>query len=277
MALIVSKQRPTGGGAGDVNADESKLFLTCRSTFKWSRLKLLLFIIINKFEHVDITYDALANEIIHYLYGNDFEAKRYCLLFLIYLNQIYNDFQYKEQPLFTAGELEMPTTIKELVDSFDVKSQKELLTYSHPYLIYFLSGELKFKRDNCSMSTTTEYFVLIFLLLMYYPCIIVNIFGYQNALDVILSFGDCDNNEELISAILSCINTLLLKLPYEILLTLNYRKLIDVMMASASPAAADYRRLTVCHLLVSVKCLFYGKPILKSNIIIYYSYRHNNN
>lgn len=59
--------------------------------------------------------------------------------------------------------------------------------------------------------------VLLFLLLDYYPCAIKFLrLSKQETLNTLLGYCDCDN-EELISAVISCISTFLTEVDYNLL------------------------------------------------------------
>ncbi|RZC36295.1 DUF2428 domain containing protein [Asbolus verrucosus] len=225
---------------------------TSRTAYAWSSFQLLLFIVLNKFEHVPATYPIIVSSIVKSLYGSDIEMKKKSLHFLIYLNQLYSDDQYKEHPLITAGEVEICPLIKALVHSFDFKSKKELLTYMHPFLTPFFYAELRnIDRED------DDFFVLIFLLLRFYPCFFVGLQTQrkQAVIEWFLTMASM-HNEEVISGIITCMKTFILTLDDDKLKQLKYSEMIQLLMESSSPGAADFRRLSVAQFLVSAQVLF---------------------
>ncbi|KAJ8945809.1 hypothetical protein NQ314_009031 [Rhamnusium bicolor] len=228
--------------------------LTSMSIFPQMRMLLVFYIIVNKFEETEATYPAITNQIMSHLYGHDIEMKRFCLNLLIYLNQLQNDANFKHA-LFQSDEMCIPYHIITLVDSFDKSSITKILTHIHPYLKCFLTEEIKFQHY-----IKQEDQVLLFLLVNYYPCVIKYLnLSKQETLNMLINFCNCDN-EELISAVVSCISTFLLQLDYNVL---RYDKLIQVLVESASPAASDYRRLAVCDFLSKNYILYCNEdPIL---------------
>ncbi|CAG9815559.1 unnamed protein product [Phaedon cochleariae] len=226
--------------------------VTAMSKFCQTRILLLLYIVINKFEESDLTYPTVTNLIISQLYGPNMETKRFCLNLLIYFNQIQNDYKHA---LYQTEEMQIPPEIVILSDCFEKSSILKILTHLHQNLKCFLMQELKYQRH-----IKKEDQVLLFLLVNYYPCVIKYFnLSKQETLNTLLHYCDCDN-EELISAVLSCISTFLLQLDYNVL---QYNRLIHVLAESASPAASNYRRLAVCDFLSKNYILYCNEdPIL---------------
>lgn len=232
--------------------------MTSMGKFPQMRMLLVLYIIVNKYEECEVTYPTITNQIMSQLYGHNMEMKRFCLNLLIYMNQIQNDSTPKHA-LFQMEELQIPPEIISLVDCFERHSIKKILTHIHPYLKCFLTEEIKFQHY-----IKKEDQVLLFLLLNYYPCVIKYLnLSKQETLNMLINFCNCDN-EELISAVVSCISTFLLQLDYNVL---SYSQLIQVLVESASPAASDYRRLAVCDFLSKNYILYCNEdPILSGKL-----------
>ncbi|XP_023011741.2 thyroid adenoma-associated protein homolog [Leptinotarsa decemlineata] len=230
----------------------NQVALTAKSKYPQRRLELLLYIIVNKFEETDLTYPTVTNQLICQLYGHNFEMKRFCLQLLIYLNQIQHDFKHA---LYETEEFQMPQEIVTLVNSFEKPLVTKMLTSMHQYLKGFLTEEVKYPHYIKS-----EDRVLLFLLVNYYPCVIKYLnLSKQETLNSLITFCNCDN-EELISAVVSCISTFLLQLDYSVL---RYDQLLKVLVESASPAASDFRRLAVCDFLWKNYILYCNEdPIL---------------
>ncbi|KAG5896481.1 hypothetical protein JTB14_005862 [Gonioctena quinquepunctata] len=226
--------------------------ITSMSKFPQRRMLLLLYIVVNKFEESDLTYPTVTNQLICQLYGQDPEVKRFCLNLLIYLNQVQNEFTHS---LYQTEELQIPQEITSLVNSFDKSAVTKILTHIHQYLKCFLTEELKYQHY-----IKEEDQVLLYLLVNYYPCVIKYLnLSKQETLNSLINVCCCDN-EELISAVVSCISTFLLQLDYSVL---RYDRLIQVLVESASPAASDYRRLAVCDFLSKNYILYCNEdPIL---------------
>ncbi|KAJ8947048.1 hypothetical protein NQ318_019941 [Aromia moschata] len=218
--------------------------VTAVSRFPQTRLLLVLYIAVNKFEECDATYPTITNQIMSFLYGHDSEMKRFCLYLLIAMNHTQNDAATKH-PLFVTEEMQIPQQIQALMDTFD-KGSVTRIPYAHPPC--FLTEELKFQHY-----IKREDQVLFFLLVIYYPCVIKYLnLSKQETLNLLIKYCDCDN-EELISAVVGCISTFLLQLDYNVL---RYDKLVPVLAESASPAASEYRRLAVCDFLVKNYILY---------------------
>ncbi|KAJ8917148.1 hypothetical protein NQ315_012640 [Exocentrus adspersus] len=235
----------------------SLLPVTSMGKYPQTRMMLVLFIAVNKFEENESTYPTVTNQIMSHLYGRDVEMKRFCLNLLIYMNQALNDSSPKHA-LYQLEELQVPEEVLTIVNAFDKQSIKKVLTHIHPYLKCFLTEEIKFQHY-----IKKEDQVLLFLLLNYYPCVIKYLnLSKQETLTMLLKFCDCDN-EELISAVVSCIGTFLLQLDYSVL---SYSRLVQVLMESASPAASAYRRLAVCQFLSRNYILYCNEePILNGD------------
>ncbi|XP_057665069.1 thyroid adenoma-associated protein homolog isoform X1 [Diorhabda carinulata] len=212
--------------------------ITAKGRYYQRRMSLLLYIVINKFEETSLTYSTAINQILCQIYGRDLVMKIYSLNLFIYLNQLQSGFKHA---LYQTDELQIPKEIIELCDSFGRPAVIKLLTQSHQYVKYFLKEEIKhqhYVRD--------EEKVLLFLLLNYYPCVIRRLhLSNQETLNMFTRLCNTDN-EELVSAVITCMSTLLLHLDYRVL---KYESLMQVLIESASPAASDYRRLAVCDFL----------------------------
>ncbi|XP_030763962.1 thyroid adenoma-associated protein homolog isoform X2 [Sitophilus oryzae] len=244
--------------------------LTWQENFLSTRTVLAYYIINNKFEETETTYSTVTNEIMSYMYGHENSMKRFFLELLIKLNQIHlyhnqsdnaiinSEAEIDNHPLFYTGDVEIRPSITTLVTSFSRTSVENILKHIHPYLKTFLIEELKIQHNICS-----EDRVLFFLLLDFYPCAIKFLrLSKQETLNALLSYCDCDN-EELISAVISCISTFLMEVDYTLL---KYDKLLEVLAKSASPAAAVHRRLTVCDFLCKNSALYCNEePVLKGD------------
>ncbi|XP_050296471.1 uncharacterized protein LOC126736248 isoform X2 [Anthonomus grandis grandis] len=256
--------------------------LTWKGNFALTRTLLACFIIINKLEETNVTYSTITNEIIGILYGRPTPMKKYYLELLICLNQMHLyytkfgstmarlslsqgrtdtphiDQNMESHALFSTGDVEITSDINDLVKSFNKTSVEQILKHIHMYLKGFLMEELKIQNY-----IKKEDRVLLFLLLNYYPCAIKFLrLSKQETLNTLLSYCDCDN-EELISAVISCISTFLTEVDYSLL---KYDKLLTVLSNSASPAAALHRRLTVCDFLCKNYSLYCNEePVLKGD------------
>ena len=234
---------------------EDDVLSTCRTSFAYSRFQLILFILLTKFQHVGATYAIITRIILRSLYGRDIDMKKKCLYLFIYLNQEFSEDEYKEHPLITSGDVEISPQIKSLVHSFDFKSKKELLSFTHPYLISFFYAELK-----AQLKEENDYFILVFLLLRFYPCFFDSLRTErkQNVLDWFLTMTKV-YNEEVTAGVICCLKTFIMTLEYEEMKHLRYSDLIRLLMESASPSAADFRRLAVAHFLIGTQVLFKNK------------------
>ncbi|XP_066137388.1 uncharacterized protein THADA isoform X2 [Euwallacea fornicatus] len=261
--------------------------LTWQGNFAITRTILAYYIIVNKLEETDATYTTMTNEIMSILYGPQTAMKKFCLELLISLNQMhlfYNkmenavfgstmarlsiapdrndvpivDTTIEQHPLFATGEIEINGDINSLVMSFSRPSVEKILKHIHYYLKGFLIEELKIQQY-----IREEDRVLLFLLLDYYPCAIRFLrLSKQETLNTLLNYCDCDN-EELISAVISCISTFIEE---EDFILLRYDKLLEVLSKSSSPASALHRRLAVCDFLCKNYPLYCNEePILKGD------------
>ncbi|XP_050508206.1 thyroid adenoma-associated protein homolog isoform X1 [Diabrotica virgifera virgifera] len=220
--------------------------VTSLSKYCQVRLSLLFYIVINKFEETDLTYSTVTNQIICQLYGHDLEMRKFCLNLLIYLNQVHTGYKHS---LYQTEEIQIPPEVRFLGNTFDRKSIAKILTSTHQYLKKFLVEEIKHHQY-----VREEDQVLLFLLLNYYPCAIKCLnTNKQETLDMLLELCSCDNTEDVISAVISCISTFLLHLDYNVL---KYEVLVAVLADSASPAASDFRRLAVCDFLAKNYILY---------------------
>ncbi|XP_048524151.1 uncharacterized protein LOC109543125 isoform X1 [Dendroctonus ponderosae] len=258
---------------------------TSQENFGRTRLLLAYLIMINKVEETDSTYSTIAIEIMAILYAPHCRLKETCLQFLICLNQVY---EYNNEmdmsicalpwpryshlklgeehkpdieghPLFRMGYVQIDSEIRKLVYSFRHSSIKKLLKYTHSYVKSFLAQELK--RPHYIREDDR---VLLFLLAAYYPCAIKMLkLNRQETLNTLVNFCNCDN-EEMISAVISCISSYLSELDY--ILYYGYDELLKVLTNSASPAAAVHRRLAVCEFLCDNYFLYCNRDaILKSD------------
>ncbi|CAG9766886.1 unnamed protein product [Ceutorhynchus assimilis] len=259
--------------------------LTWKGNFILTRTILAYFIIVNKLEETDSTYSTITNEIMSILYGPQTIMKKFCLELLICLNQalfMYNkldnvlvgsavgrfstdrtnlpplEASEHRHPLFITGDMEINKSIIDLVTSFPKLSVENILKHIHLYLKGFLMEELKIQHY-----IREEDRVLLFLLLDYYPCAIKFLrLSKQESLNTLLSYCDCDN-EELISAVISCISTFLSEVDYNLL---KYDKLLEILSKSASPAAPLHLRLAVCDFLCQNYALYCNEdPGLKGD------------
>ncbi|XP_060526228.1 tRNA (32-2'-O)-methyltransferase regulator THADA isoform X2 [Cylas formicarius] len=236
---------------------------TWRNKFAATRFVLTYYIVINKLEETDVTYSTMTNEIMSYLYGHDPYMKRFCLHFLISLNQTLQaaiDPDFKEHPLFRTEDVEIPAEVTGLISTFQRSSGEKILRQIHPYLKPFLMEELKIEHY-----VRNDDKVLLFLLLDFYPCAIRFLrLSKQETLNTLLAYCDCDN-EELISAAISTVSTFMAEVDYNLLC---YDKLIEVLSKSASPAATVHRRLAVCEFLCRNYILYCNEePILKGDLL----------
>ncbi|KAL1490921.1 hypothetical protein ABEB36_011593 [Hypothenemus hampei] len=256
---------------------------TWQGNFAQTRTVLAYYIILNKLAETDVTYATVTNEVMSVLYGPNTIMKNFHLQFLISLNTMQEFFQnvdnflptmtrllsltdrsdtppeeasFEKPVLIKTGDVEILGEIHSLTNSFSRSSVDKLLRHLHPYLKTFLLGELRmahYIRD--------EDRVLLFVLLNYYPCVLkVLTLSKQETLNTLLSYCDCDN-EELISAVISCLSTYLAQTDYSLL---RYDELIKVLSRSASPAVAMHRRLSVCKFLCNNYVLYCDEeqPIL---------------
>jgi hypothetical protein len=66
-------------------------------------------------------------------------------------------------------------------------------------------------------------------------------------------------DEEIISGVIACLRTFISTLTFDEKKELVYSDMIRLLMESAAPAAADFRRLTVAQFLISTQDLFKDK------------------
>nr|CAI5832494.1 unnamed protein product [Callosobruchus analis] len=237
----------------------SKLLpLTSIAKFSQTRFLLLLYIVLNKFEHVDITFSTIIDQIMQQLHGRDTIMKRFCLNLLIYLNHRKNGCAPRHA-LYLLGKIEVPQEIVTVIDTID----KETLNT--------LWGTCLERQDN----------TLLFLLLDYYPHVLkfLNL-SSQETFNALLDLCETDN-EDVISAVVSCIGTFLLQVQYK---ELKFDRMMKVLEESASPAASECRRYVVtdlllknCNMLLSTNREFFiedDEQLVRNNMS-YFSVAYN--
>ncbi|VEN58737.1 unnamed protein product [Callosobruchus maculatus] len=229
----------------------SKLLpLTSLAKFSQTRFLLLLYIVVNKFEHTDITFSTIKDQIMEQLYGQDSKMKRFCLNLLIYLNQRRNGCASKHA-LYLLGDMEIPQEIVTVIDTIDKEAVNTLLAKILQDLSCFFRDELKGlhyiqKQDR----------IFFFLLLDYYPCVLKYLnLSKQETFNTLIDFSETDD-EDVISAVVSCLSSFLLQVDYK---DLKFDRMMKVLMESASPAASECRRYAVSDLLVKNYNLLFSK------------------
>lgn len=223
--------------------------LTSKSNYYQNRSILIFYILINKFEESDLIYSTFSKHLLNQLRGNDAEMRRMCLNLIIYLHQTQN--RHYKHPLFKVGELEIPQKIISLVQTFEEKCINKILIHVHGPVKDFLIDELKHAENRKKEDT-----LLLFLTIYYYPCVFKNLNPLNPSnYNLLINMCNCDN-EEIISAVISCISTYLQSVNGE---DLKYYELVNILMESASPSVKEYRRLAVCDFFASNYNLF-GYP-----------------
>lgn len=230
-----------------VQRDSLSNITTSASAFSWYRFQLLSYILINKFKHVQSTYKLLTNIISQHLYSRDVETLRRCLHFLIYFNQITSREQFETHPLFESKEIEISSIIKGLVHTMHCRCRREFLYYTHSYLIRFFNVILQKNLEPLGDCT-----VLVFLLLRFYPCFfkVRTISAKQRIWNWFISMAINSKDEDVISAIITCLNTFVKCCTLGELKQLDFKALLLLLMKSAVPEAADYRRLATAQFII---------------------------
>ncbi|CAH1983277.1 unnamed protein product [Acanthoscelides obtectus] len=224
--------------------------LTCIEKFSQTRFLLLYYITLNKFQHMRITFATISSQIMCHLYGQDPNMKRFCLNILIHLNQRRKGCE-SVQALYRLRDIEIPKEIITVMDTMDKDSILRVLKHIHQYVSVFLRSEL---RHRHYIQKQDE--LLFFLLLMYYPCALRSFNQQkQKSLDELLNFCQA-KDEDVISAAVTCISVFLTEVKYQ---GLQFNKLMDVLVESASPAASESRRYAVTDLLVVNYKLMFSK------------------
>ncbi|XP_045467658.1 thyroid adenoma-associated protein homolog [Harmonia axyridis] len=239
--------------------EEQHLNLTGRSNFESAMVNLTITILLVRLEHVDTTFQAINFDFENYLEVNDgMIMKNYCLHFVLCLNISYNECGLPEPPLYIFDELAPMDSIKNVIANFSTATKSEFLTNIHKFMINFLRRELKRMQLTAKVD---ECFILILLLLPYYPCLLEALNGgdRQKTMDMLINFCSCDR-EEVMSAVISCVGVLLTTVKTDKLKNLDYRRLIRLLRRSASPEAAIYRRLSVVQFLVKCKYMYIYGP-----------------
>lgn len=213
---------------------------TSGSAFAWYRFQLILYILINKFRHVESTYKLITNIITQHLYSRDLETLRRCLHFLIYFNQITVEGNFTLHPLFEAKEIEISPIIRALAHSIHIRCRKEFLYYTHSYLIRFFNVILQRNLDQLG-----DCQVLVFLLLSFYPCYfkMTNIDVKKLIWNSFISMANGNKNEDVVSAIITCLKAFMKSCTGSEIAQLDFKALLVLLIKSAVPEAADYRRL----------------------------------
>ncbi|CAH0552961.1 unnamed protein product [Brassicogethes aeneus] len=222
---------------------------------------LTIYLLLKKIKINDSTFEKISNQIIlDNLFSLNIYRKQYCQYFLIAINHAYYS-HVCQQSILQTGELSIPQDIQKIVDMMDKKCLQSILLSSHKHLRHYFCN--KFNPNwpkNC----------LSFTLLNYYPCLIKSIYQEkQKTVDYFV--GICQSeNDELIGPVISCIATLLSNLSHNVLKSLDYNGITDVLMQSASPAASVSRRLAVCQFLTKMSSLFIyvEEPILQNDNLI---------
>lgn len=203
-------------------------------------LMLILYILVNKFEENQLTYTTISFYLMNQLTNQNSQMKRIWLNFLIYMHHTKNE--SPKHPLFLLEERQIPSNVIMLVDAFEEVRIGKILKNIHEQVKDFLVKKINYQKfDN------KEDAILLFLLMNYYPCVMKALNkNRQETLDMLINI--CSNDdEELISAAVSCISTFLQLSDNGVL---KYRGILKILMESASPAAREYRRLAVCKFLV---------------------------
>lgn len=209
---------------------------------------LKLYLMGTVLEHRNLLLIHFADEVILNLSNEDDSVQKFYLNIINYLN--FNKQPYQQHSLYVSEDLEISEKEHRIVQTLDSQFRKLLLKYLH------VSIRAAFITNMHSFFTSMECCLPAFLVLRYYPCILNELQPLdQHIVNYLLKFCDCDN-EELISAIISCISTFLKNLDKDSLRFLKFGDVIHVLTESASPVAAVHRRLAVCDFLLDNKMLF---------------------
>lgn len=189
-----------------------------------------------------------AQDIISKLIDGITGVKKFYLNLVNYLNS--ERPEYQKHALYVTEDLEISEKEHRVVRSLDNDVKQSLLKYVHYNLrTTILENKERFFEDlDCCLPA--------FLVLRYYPCIIRNLQPcIQSTLDYLLKFCNCDN-EELASAVISCISIFFKNLNVNGLRLLKYNNFIQILMELASPASSVHCRLATCDFFLENKTLF---------------------
>lgn len=176
-------------------------------------------------------------------------VKKFYLNLVNYLNS--ERPEYHTHALYVTEDLEISEKEhRVVVQALDNVAKESLLKYIHYNLrTTILENKESFFEDlDCRLPA--------FLVLRYYPCIIKNLQPFnQSTLEYLLKFCNCDN-EELASAVISCISVFFKNLSVNALRRLKYENFIQILMELASPESSVHCRLATCDFLLENKTLF---------------------
>lgn len=206
-------------------------------------LKLYLFEIVLKGEAAEyVTLEILDN--ITFAFPKSIRRFYFNLIIYLHLERKTS----VEHSLFITEDLVISDQEYTLVKCMNSELKRMIRRYLH----LNLRGEHFVNKDLLD----TESHLLALLVIREYPCLLRKLHrDYQQTLDYFLQYCTCDN-EELASAALSCISTLLKNCNVMCLRQLKLNRLMKVLLESAYPAAATYRRLAVCEFLLDNNTLF---------------------
>lgn len=188
-----------------------------------------------------------ADEIVLNLSDEDDSIRKFYLNIINYLN--FDRRSYRQHSLYATEHLEISEKEYRIVQALDTQFKKLLLKQIH------VSIKVAFMTHMCDLLNSAECRLPALLVLRYYPCILNDLQrSNQHILNYLLSFCACDN-EEVITAVISCLSEFFKRLSANSLKLLDFSGLMYVIMDSASPAAAVHRRLAICHLFLDIKSL----------------------
>nr|CAH7713689.1 unnamed protein product [Callosobruchus chinensis] len=226
-----------------------QLPLTSIAKFSQTRFLLLLYIVLNKFEHTDITFTTIKHQIMQQLRGQDPIMKRFCLNLLIYMNDRKTAGRLRHA-LYLLGDMEIPQEIIAVIDTIEEDTLITLLSKMLSDLCSFFSDEFGRKQHIQKQDQ-----ILFFLLLNYYTYVLKYLsLSKQGVFNILLVYCETDD-EEVISAVVSCLSLFLLQVDHN---DLNLERMMKVLTESASPAARECRRYAVSDLLVKNYNMLFG-------------------
>lgn len=209
---------------------------------------LKLYLIGTVLEYRNLLVIYAADEIVLNLSDEDDSIRKFYLNIINYLN--FTRPSYRQHSLYVTEDLEISEKEYRIVQALDPEFKKLLLKHLH------VNIKVAFITNMCDLFASAECCLPAFMVLRYYPCILNALQpSGQLILNYLVKLCDCDN-EELISAVISCISTFVSNLDANFLRLLNFNGVINVLIESVSPAVAVHRRLAICDFLMSVRELF---------------------
>lgn len=212
---------------------------------------LKLYLTATVLEHRDLFVTYAADEILLNLSEQNNSIRKFYLNIIHYLNCTRSS--YVQHSLYVTEDLEISEKEHKIVEALEPHYRKILLKHIHVNIRMAYIGNMHdfFNSAECRLPA--------FMVLRHYPCILNDIQPSElYVLNYLVNYCNCDN-EELTSAVISCISVFLKKLDSESRQLYDYTGLMHVLIASASPAAAVHRRLATCDFILDHASLIFTR------------------